>query len=475
MRTLSKEFLKTIHKNPTYSILKSKGKWNTREDMGFYINHCIQVLKDYNISKGERIFYKGRNSIEWFSWNIATNQIGGIFVPTYENQSQNYYNYILKDCSPKLIISEEKIPFQDSIPNISNNIKKEYLNQESNFNDYDISTIIYTSGTTGNPKGVILTNENILSNIDSIYEIYGNEPPMKSLSILPWAHIYGQTCELYYNILKENQIILCLDKKNFIHECRREQPSVLFLVPKILELIYSKVSIFHKKGLKWVTPTLLQQMLGRNIKFIFCGGAPLSFEILSFFQENGIQICQGYGCTETSPMISLNHYSYPREDSSVGYILKGIDVKIINNEICIHGPNLMLGYWNNKEYTDKVFIEENGKKYYKTGDLGYKKDGFLYYTGREHENYKLKNGKFVNIMRVEEQLRKVLPKDINFMVFEKDGENCFISDHKNISIEYLNSNLDKYVAIKYSYMIDTIKFQEFLTPKMSIKRKLLKT
>lgn len=474
MRTLSKEFFNKIIKKPNYTILKSNGKWNTRNDVGKYINSCILKLKEYNIQKGDRVFYKGGNSVEWLSWNMATNTIGGIFVPVYENQKDSYYHHILHDCSPRLIVSKENSTMDTKIPNISNKVEKEEGNYIENFVQNDISTIIYTSGTTGNPKGVVLTNENILSNIDSIHQMFSREPPMKSLNILPWTHIYGQTCELYYNLLNENQIVLCLDKQKFITDCRKEKPTILFVVPKILEMIYNKVSVFERPGTKWVIPYLVKELLGGNIKYIFCGGASLSMDIVHFFQKNGVIICQGYGCSETSPMVSLNHYSYPRNERSVGEILENVNVEIINGEICVNGPNVMSGYWKNEDYTSKVFVEKNGKKYYKTGDLGFVRDGFLYYEGRKSENYKLNNGKFVNIMELENKVKKLLPKDTNFMIFEKNGVNCMVYDGNCICVESINSNIEKHLEIKSIYLMERSLFQQFLTPKMSIKRKSLR-
>jgi len=481
MRTISTQFLKVLHENPSFPSIATKNKniwkWYSRHDIYKKIISCSLQLQNHHIERGDRIVYKGNNSLEWFCWNIATNNHGAIWVPIYNAQPNSYYQHILHDCKPKLIIHDQnslnidtKIPFiSNQIENINDQNMKLKI-QDKN----DISTLIYTSGTTGSPKGVILTNENILSNIDSIRTMYHDISNIKSLSVLPWAHIYGQTCELYYNILNDNQLAICSDKNSFLSECRQVQPSVLFLVPKILQIIEQKLEILNKPGLQKIIPFILKKLLGNHVRFVFCGGALLQKSTLNFFEKNGLTICQGYGCSETSPMISLNHPSSPRNIHSIGQILENIQVEIINNEICIHGPNVMSGYWKQPEVTQKSFVSHYGKDFYRTGDSGYIKDNFLFYTGRQGENYKLTNGKFVNVVQIENQIKKCLPKNFNFIIFG-DSQNYLICD-KPISFEQkqsINKNLEKPFHIQKIYHVPTNIFTSFQTPKMSIKRKEL--
>lgn len=463
--TLAKRILgkSTIQPLLTEKCFKTRG-WKTyyHNDLVQYTNFCIYQLNHMKVERGDRIVYRGKNSIEWLAWNMACNAMGAIWVPVYDNQMSKYYEHIFHDCQPKLVLSSNEKDWKDiSVPHLSNTIEKEvYYHPTETIKENEIATLIYTSGTTGSSKGVILTNENILSNVGSIYKMYFDTTNMKSLNILPWAHVYGQTCELYYNLIYDHQTILCSDKENFIKECRLFQPTVLFLVPFVLQQIQMKIKVFDKPGLSWIIPSLLQQLLGKNVQMIFVGGASLPQETANFFKRHGIRLCQGYGSTETSPMISLNHWKYPRNEDSVGYILDDVHVKIIDNEICVKGPNVMQGYWNHPKLDQK--------EWYRTGDTGYVKDNFLFYTGRQKENFKLSNGRFMNVNEFEKRLRKDLPH-CNFIICYQDGI-VLISDTK-INVNLLNRTLPSHEKIKKFHYIDSkILKEKFMTPKMSVKR-----
>ena len=173
-------------------------------------------------------------------------------------------------------------------------------------------------------------------------------------------------------------------------------------------------------------------------------------------------------------MISVNHFNSPCDVSSIGKVLDGIQVEIINGEIQVSGPNVMLGYWNNQEATSSVLEERNGTTWYKTGDSGSIKDGFLYYDGRKSENYKLSNGKFVNVQDVEQKMKTILSG--NVVVF---GENQLYNDIivteqiSNHNLNKINEMLDSYLRIDKVHVISNDEFSSFLTPKISIKRKQL--
>ena len=208
---------------------------------------------------------------------------------------------------------------------------------------------------------------------------------------------------------------------------------------------------------------------------IFTGGAKLDPSTRQFFSNNGVIICEGYGCSETSPMVSVNHLSSPREINSIGKILDDILVEIIDDEIQVSGPNVMMGYWENEDATNQVLVKRDGKIWYKTGDKGKLKNDFLYYKGRISENYKLSNGKFVNVQDVEEKIKKYL--NGTFIIFgEGDEFNSLITEEDRITnkqLELINSELDSYLKINKVYYITNDELLNFLTPKMSIKRKLL--
>ena len=140
----------------------------------------------------------------------------------------------------------------------------------------------------------------------------------------------------------------------FIEDCKSIQPNVVFLVPKILELV-KKVEFLDKPYIRLILPYVLKNIFGNNLDLIFMGGAKLDNNVKEFYKENNILICEGYGCTETSPIISVNHHIEPRNEDSVGKILENVDVNIINNEICVSGKSVMEGYWNDDIKTNEKF------------------------------------------------------------------------------------------------------------------------
>ena len=357
---LASKFSQTL-KNPNFEIIASKRnniwKNTNREQLNNMINNCVFSLKDKNVTKGDRVVYKGGNSLEWLAWNLATHSVGGVWVPMYSDQNIDHCKYIISDCKPKLFISEENLNL-DNVNIIDNTIENlNYNCKEFDIINNDLSTLIYTSGTTGNPKGVMLSHENIISNLEGIRKRFENiEANKTSLNILPWAHIYSMTCELYYNLFYDNKTAICSSKENFINECKEIKPEVLYIVPKVLETVRNKVSLLDKPIIRIILPIILKRIFGNNLENIFMGGAKLDNNTKLFYENNGIKICEGYGCSETSPIISVNHLENPRDIYSVGKILDNVIVDIINDEICVAGPSIMQGYWNDIGKTNNVII-----------------------------------------------------------------------------------------------------------------------
>ena len=479
-RHLVKNFLQTVEKNEHFNILKFKknNTWNNlnRKELLNNINNCIYVLNDRNIGKGDRVAYKGNNSVEWISWNLASQSLGAVWVPMYEQQTRDQCQYIVNNCEPKLLITNQDLDIKNTVT-IKNNINtlQFYNSNHINVNYNDLSTLIYTSGTTGNPKGVMLTQENILSNIDAINMRFGDIPSgLTSLNILPWAHIYGLTCELYYNLYHDNITALCSDKLKFIDECKEVKPEVLYVVPKVLETVKAKTKFLDKPIINNLLPFIVNRVFGGNLLNMFIGGAKLDADTREYFERSNVLVCEGYGCSETSPMVSVNHLYNPRNSDSVGKIMDNLEVKILNKEICVSGPNVMKGYWKDEEETNKVLIEHENKIWYKTGDSGRLEDDFLFINGRISENYKMSNGKFVNVAMTEANLKKHI--STHFIIY---GENMDYSvliveePFNDKLLETVNSELESYMKIKKVIKITTDEMANFLTPKMSIKRKRL--
>ena len=286
-QNLSSLIIKTLQINQKQNIMATKINnnwvWRDKKYILNSIQYCRDFLQSENIKNGDRIAYKGTNSIEWLAWNVACNSLGIIWVPMYHNQSDKYCNHIINDCSPKLFITDSKPKLESNIKIIDNKIEQINSQQYINSIYNDVSTLIYTSGTTGNPKGVMLSNENIISNIGDIKSRFPDLKDNICLNILPWAHIYSQTCELYYNVLNSNKIALCSSRENFIKELKEIQPDVLYVVPRILELIKSKVEFLNKPIIKYILPIVLSRVFGSNLKIFFVGGAKLQDTTKEFF------------------------------------------------------------------------------------------------------------------------------------------------------------------------------------------------
>ena len=476
MQNLSKLFKNGINHEKALGYMTNKQwTWISRYDMNNMINNNIVSLQNNDVQKGDRVAFKGNNSKEWIAWNLAALSLGAIWVPMYPQQNQAYCHHILDDCQPKVLITNEDIPTKN-VPLLSSDITYygDFFKQDYDVIHHDVSTLVYTSGTTGKPKGVTLTHDNIISNLQSIRNLYHDLHNNTSLSILPWAHIYGMTCEMYFNLLHGNKMALASSKENFIKECRQIKPDVLFVVPKLLELIRNKLSVFDKPLIEKTLPLILKHLFGGNIQTLFCGGAKLDKTTRDFYLQNGIVVSEGYGCSETSPMISLNHMSHPRDIDSLGVLLDDVDVQIVENEICVAGPNVMQGYWQNEEANQDAFVTLNNKHYYKTGDSGYVQNNFLYLTGRISENYKLSNGKFVNVGELEASLKPYISshfivygenKDFNTLIVEKPFDAQLL--------DTINETIDSYLIIKKVVEVESEDMAQYLTPKMSIKRKAL--
>ena len=468
---------KNLRKNPEFLFLamKKDSQWNwfSKQQLTNAIFQSREQLTHMNVTKGDRVAFKGKNSLEWIAWNMATNSLGAIWVPMYQDQNMGYCNHIVNDCNPKVFISDDTtieatIPVLSHELDIGNNFT---LEPSLDFIHHPISTLIYTSGTTGSPKGVMLSNENILSNIQAIHQRFHDLPQCTSLNILPWAHIYSQTCELYYSILYDHKLAISSSRESFLKECREINPSTLYLVPRVLDMVKEKIEVIDKPLLRHFIPFVLTYLFGNNLRIIFTGGAKLNDNTKEFYHEHGYILCEGYGTTETSPMISVNHFQEPRDVETIGKVLDDILVEIVNDEIQVSGSNVMLGYWNNEPATNKVLVNRDDKIWYKTGDRGYLDDGYLYYNGRISENYKLSNGKFVNVQWVENIIKTHIGG--NNVIFGENKEHNELITTVSLTpyqLKQINDNLDSYLKIKKVHYITSEELTPFLTPKMSIKR-----
>jgi long-chain acyl-CoA synthetase len=319
---------------------------------------------------------------------------------------------------------------------------------------FALNTLIYTSGTTGNPKGVMLSNWNTLSNIlcvQSTFTIYVGD---KNAAFLPWAHSFGSTFDLHWMIRSGVHINLISDLTRIADECQEIKPAVLIAVPRVWSKFYDRVNsqfesatglkkVFVGKAQKSAAKRIakagvecdavapnaffdklwdklvwskVRARFGGNIRFCMSGAAALSPDVAAFIQMVGFNCYEGYGLTETSPLVSANGWAGPGMSklNTVGRVANGVNVIIDTDawddparpdegEIIVQGPNVMMGYWNNDEATAEVIMEP-GK--FRTGDLGkLTSDGYLSITGRVKSQFKLQNGKYVSPAPLEENVK----------------------------------------------------------------------
>lgn len=306
---------------------------------------------------------------------------------------------------------------------------------DNSYFDYDLdpnklASIVFTSGTTGKGKGVMLTQTNIVS--DMTQGMYNFNITPKTLCVLPPHHTFGSTVNFVGHYAQGAEVYISGGLKYILNELKDEQPSHLILVPLFVETFYKRIWATAEKqgkdkllrsmikasnGMRKVGIDLRKKLFasvtssfGGKLEMIICGGAALNQDIIDTFEGIGITILNGYGITECAPLISCNRNEY-RKKGSVGVPIIGEQVKIADpdengeGEICVKGPNVMMGYYNNPEATAAAFDEEG---YFKTGDYGkLDEEGWIYITGRLKNLIILSNGKNVYPEEIETEISRI--------------------------------------------------------------------
>jgi long-chain acyl-CoA synthetase len=249
-----------------------------------------------------------------------------------------------------------------------------------------LATILYTSGTTGEPKGVMLTQRNLASNTIGTLAAFEQTPDDLRLNFLPLSHIFGRTCDLYTWIATGSQLALAESRETVVADCRAIRPTLINAVPYFFGKIYRAISDAGELD----RPGALRDFLGGKLRMVCSGGAALPDHVFDFFTEQGVPILQGYGLTETSPVITACTPTRNKK-GTVGPAIPRVDVRIAaDGEIETRGPHVMRGYYKNPAATDEVL--EGG--WLKTGDLGeLDAEGFLRITGRKKEMIVTSGGK----------------------------------------------------------------------------------
>ncbi|WP_027376396.1 AMP-dependent synthetase/ligase [Kaistella palustris] len=534
-------------------------------------NSISRGLLKLGIKPGDKIaLITTATRTEWAVMDLGISQIGAVSVPVYPSISPEDYNYIFNNAEVQYcfvsdsVLLEKVLKIKENIPSLKGIFSFDEIEGTANWNEIldlgkeeatqnevddlaksinseDLATIIYTSGTTGRPKGVMLTHQNIVSNVlgsnPRIPPIPGLDyKEIKILSFLPICHIFERM--LFYLYQYNGYTIYFAESIEKMGDNIKEvQPHLMSVVPRLVEKVYDKIydkgtsaggikakiflwalsvnkakeKIGKPSGLKEIIADKLvfkkwREGLGGNIITLVSGSAALSPRLNKMFQNAGIPILEGYGLTETSPVIAVNSFGKIKV-GTVGHVLENLDVKIQEDgEITVKGPSVFKGYFKNEEQTKEAFTPDG---YFKTGDIGHIDDeGYLHITDRKKEMFKTSGGKYIAPQIIENQAKA--SKFIEQVMVVGDGEKmpcAFVQPdfnfakswaaRKNINIgetpaeiasspelkerigkdiDYLNTKLGSWEQIKRFELTPELWSIEMglLTPTLKLKRKAVK-
>jgi len=501
----------------------------------------LSLFLDQYITTNDRCLLISENRPEWLISDLSIMLSKGITVPAYTTYVERDYEFLINDCKPSVIIASDAIQLK-KINNIIKkysfikkvisfeNIKdknvtfiEEIFNktykQEKNFKEIglsrkDISCIIYTSGTQGNPKGVMLSHGGILNNCEGstklLKKIITNKP--KFLTWLPLSHSYEHTVQ-FVQIAVGAKIFYAESIDKLIKNMNDCNPDIMTAVPRFYQNLYQKISStfqkatgvkkllvnsttrigrkyflkqklsIYEKFINYICNKLVRKKIksqfGGNLKAFISGGGALDYEVGVFLNSIGLPTLQGYGLTETSPVVSCNPIDDIRIET-VGPPFRGNEVMIAEDgEILVKGENVMLGYWNNPIETDKVI--QNGWLF--TGDIGTIENGYLKITDRKKDILITPGGDNISPVKIESELTKIefieqalvygdnKPFLVALIVLNNNFKD---TDYKIIQeeIEKINKELTKIEKIKKFIIINNQFSIEngFMTPTLKLKR-----
>ncbi len=505
------------------------------------INNLSDELKKYVI-KGDRCLLISENRPEWFISDISIMLSESITVPAYTTYAERDYEYIINDCKPSIVFlsnTEQFKKIQNIIKNkdfikkvfsfekleISNqdqyiNINNLILNNKNNnfktkITRKDVACIIYTSGTQGNPKGVILSHGGILNNCEGAIEILKpliNKDQIRFLTWLPLSHSYEHTVQ-FVQITVSARVFYAESIEKLIKNMSDCSPEIMTAVPRFYQNLYQKINASFSKA-TGVKKILVQKMLnlglkkikkeplnliekiqdgilekivrkkikaqfGGSLKTFVSGGGALDKEVGFFLNAIGLPTLQGYGLTETSPVVSCNPIHDIRVET-VGPPFKGNEVKIAEDgEILVKGENVMLGYWNNKEETDKVLKDG----WLHTGDIGVFENNYLKITDRKKDILITPGGDNISPLKIENELvnSEIIDQAIVYgdskpylvaLLVLSDEKKSLTTEEIELEIEKINKKLSKIENIKKFFTINE-KFSienGMLAPTLKLKR-----
>lgn len=448
---------------------KVNGKWELHDIVKYRqtANLISYGLMKLGIGKDDKIATISNNRPEWNFVDMGIMQIGAVHVTIYPTISTDDYQYILKHAGVKYVfVSGNDIirkigKLIDSIDNIEgvftfsevegykhlndlieigkSNIREKELEEiKGSISKHDVATLIYTSGTTGFPKGVMLSHDNILSNVKACYKIFPVDQTSRGLSYLPLCHVYERMVN-YVLQYKGVSIYYAESMATIVDNIQEIKPHIMTTVPRLLEKVYDKIMakgrklsglqkqiffwavnlglryqydrndrLFYNLQLKIANKLVFSKWrdaFGGNMKSIVSGGAALQPRLAQVYNAAGIPVVEGYGMTESSPVIAVNTYvPRQRKIGTVGPPLNNVEVKISSDgEILVNGPNVMKGYFKDDEMT-KLAIADG---WLHTGDVGIiDEDGMLKITGRVKEIFKTSMGKYISPVLLENKIKE---------------------------------------------------------------------
>ncbi|MBM3923094.1 MAG: long-chain fatty acid--CoA ligase [Sphingomonadales bacterium] len=514
----------------------------------------------------DKVALLSKNRPEWVMVDLAVQQIGAILTPLYPTINVNELEFVLGDAQAKVVFVNDQdlflkvLSIKDRLPHLQKIYTFEHVANALHWKELltaatpeliasipaisnkigyeDLATIIYTSGTTGTPKGVMLSHRNVLSNVTASLPCFPPGDNMRALSFLPLNHILERMVTYMY-LFKGTAIYYAESMETIGDNLKEIKPHLFTTVPRLLEKVYDKImakgaeltgtkrKLFfwaHALAEKFEINTSLgigyriqlalanklifskwREALGGNVKAIISGGAACQVRLIRIFTAAGITVMEGYGLTETSPVVCVNRYEEDgREFGSVGPMISGVEVKIAEDgEILCKGPNIMMGYYKRPDITAEVMQGE----WFCTGDIGaFSPRGFLKITDRKKELFKTSGGKYVAPLPIESRLKEsiyieqvmvigadrkfvsalIVPSFPNVQEWARQQgitetrpqqliQDARVLDHFKELIESFNKffnpveQIKKFELLEQEWSVDTGE----LTPKLSLKRKVV--
>jgi long-chain acyl-CoA synthetase len=466
LRTLNDVFFIMLERNADRVMLtRENGAWKTISAIQLrnWVYATARQLQAWGIKKGDRVVLLSENRAEWAIADFACLLLGIVDVPIYATQTSDQCQFVMQNCEARVAFvssrkqyekiaaireqtSLEYVVIMDDAPELTEAVPMQsFLRSAPTENDPelehigrqiepdDLATLIYTSGTTGTPKGVMLTHGNIASNLSVSLDMYEFDKDDLCVSFLPLSHVTAR--HLDYALINAGVPLAYCPAIDELPQVMQEvHPTLIVAVPRVYEKVYNAVQNkahgIKRKLIAWAlsvgaenretvlrgeTPASLSWKIadrlvfskiraglgGRATTFV-SGGAPLGKEIATWYADTGIRIHEGYGLTETSPVIALNNPVNHRL-GTVGKPMPNVEVKIADDgEVLVRGPSIFKGYWKMPEETAAVF--EDG--WFKTGDIGHlDQDGYLSITDRKKDLIKTSGGKFIAPQPIENSLK----------------------------------------------------------------------